>query len=240
MRTKLAIVIVWAAALPAATSAQQQVAVVGDLPYQPVTTYKVLRNGQEIGHHTLHFEHRGGQRIVKVDIDVDVKLFGLTAYRFSHQGREIWDGDQLQSLETKSDNNGRRYAVRAHHTAAGLVVEREQPADTNNAIAMFQGFGPPEIHREMLPAGILPTSLWNLRQVGQSALLNTHHGKVSSTTIVPTGREWVQIASGPVEATRYTYTGDIKMDQWFDDRGRWVRSAFKAFDRSLIEYILQE
>jgi hypothetical protein len=30
------------------------------------------------------------------------------------------------------------------------------------------------------------------------------------------------------------------MDQWFDDRGRWVKAAFKAFDGSEIEYILQE
>ena len=30
------------------------------------------------------------------------------------------------------------------------------------------------------------------------------------------------------------------MDQWFDDRGRWVKASFKAFDGSEIEYILQE
>jgi hypothetical protein len=30
------------------------------------------------------------------------------------------------------------------------------------------------------------------------------------------------------------------MDQWFDERGRWVKGTFTAFDGSTIEYILQE
>ena len=54
-------------------------------------------------------------------------------------------------------------------------------------------------------------------------------------------REAVTTASGAtVQATRYRYTGELRMDQWFDDRGRWVKAAFPAFDGSMIEYILQE
>ena len=30
------------------------------------------------------------------------------------------------------------------------------------------------------------------------------------------------------------------MEQWFDDKGRWVKGVFAAFDGSMIEYILQE
>jgi hypothetical protein len=240
MHAKLATTLVLAATLPAAASAQEQALAAPDFPYGPTTTYLVLRNGQPIGHHVLRFERSGAQRIVHAEVDLDVKLLGITAYRYTHQGREVWRGDQLQSLETRSDNNGRKYAVRVERTAAGLVVERERPADTSEATAIFQGFGPPQIEREMLPASTLPTSLWNVRQVRQSNLLNTHYGKVSKTTVTPTGRERVATASGSVEATRYTYTGDIRMDQWFDDRGRWVRAAFKVFDGSRIEYILQE
>lgn len=240
MHAKLATTLVLAATLPAAASAQEQALAAPDFPYSPITTYKVLRNGQEIGHHVLRFERNGAQRVVHVDIDYNVKLLGITAYRYSHHGREVWQGGQLQSLETRSDNNGRKYAVRAERTPTGLMVEREQPAETSEAAAVFQGFGPPRIEREMLPASTLPTSLWDIRQVRQSNLLNTHYGKIYKTTVLPTARERVPTANGSVEATRYTYTGDIKMDQWFDDRGHWVRAAFKAFDGSLIEYILQE
>jgi hypothetical protein len=99
----------------------------------------------------------------------------------------------------------------------------------------------PEIGHELLPPSTLPTSNWNMGQVGQSVLLNTQYGTQSHATITPMGREPVKTASGgTVEATRYHYTGDLRMDQWFDDRGRWVKAAFPAFDGSTIEYILQE
>lgn len=240
MRTTLAAAVILTATLPATVAAQQQAYAAADFPYKPVTTYKVLRNGQEIGSHVLRFERSGGQHVVHIDIDYNVKLLGITAYRYQHRGREVWRGEQLQSLETRSDNNGRKYAVRAERTADGLMIERERPAETSEAAAMFQGLGPPQIEREMLPAGTLPTSLWNVRQVRQSNLLNTHYGKICRMYVVPTARERVPTAGGSVEATRYTYTGDIRMDQWFDDRGHWVRAAFKAFDGSVIEYILQE
>jgi hypothetical protein len=55
------------------------------------------------------------------------------------------------------------------------------------------------------------------------------------------GREPVKTATGAtIEATRYHYTGDIRMDQWFDDRGRWVKGMFAAPDGSTIDYVLQE
>jgi hypothetical protein len=72
-------------------------------------------------------------------------------------------------------------------------------------------------------------------------LLNTQYGTPSHTKITPMGRETIKTVSGAtVQATRYRYTGDLRMDQWFDDRGRWVRASFPAFDGSTIEYILQE
>lgn len=211
-----------------------------DFPYGPVTTFTVLRNGQEIGRHTLRFESKDGLRTVTIAIDYDVKLLGVSAYRYSHRSREVWKGDLLQSLSARSEENGRKFAVNAQHKGDGLHVEREVPAATNPADSAFQGFGPASVSVETVPAGIMPTSNWNLRQTTQSTLLNTHYGTLYNTRIVPAGRDRVRTSSGTIEANRFTYSGDIRMDQWFDDRGRWVHAAFTAFDGSRIEYILQE
>ena len=72
-------------------------------------------------------------------------------------------------------------------------------------------------------------------------MLNTQNGDLAKVQVTPRGRETVKTASGAtMQATRYSYSGDVQMDQWFDDRGRWVRTTFKASDGSTIEYILQE
>mgnify|MGYP003704351641 CR=1 FL=1 len=79
-----------------------------------------------------------------------------------------------------------------------------------------------------------------IEQVRQSMLLNTQKGTEAKVNISQGPRENVKTLSGFVPATRYSYTGDVAMDQWFDDRGRWVKTSFQASDGSTIEYVLQE
>jgi hypothetical protein len=215
-------------------------ALAADVPYAPQTTYGVYRGGTQIGRHTITFQQKGPAKVVTFDCEIDVKTLGVTSYRYVYRGREEWDGEQLQALQASTDDNGQRFTVSAERRGSNLVVERTAPAKVATAALMDQGYRGPDVGREALPADIMPTSQWNVRQVQQSRLLNTQYGTVSRVQVSPAGRETVQIGKSSVTATRYRYTGDLRMDQWFDDRGRWVKGAFTAFDGSTIEYILQE
>ena len=217
------------------------VSAANDFPYGQTLAFNVFRNGQEIGRHTLTFESDGPNRVVTVAINFGVKAMGITAYRYTHADREVWNGDTLQALDSQTDDNGKKYKVHVQRGAKGLTVERQAPADAINASTADQGLQPPSIEHEVLPADILPTSHWNIAQVKRSVLLNTQYGTLARVQVTPMGREPVKTATGAtIEATRYHYTGDIRMDQWFDDRGRWVKGMFAAPDGSTIDYVLQE
>jgi hypothetical protein len=209
-----------------------------DNPYPPVVTFAVYRNGENVGRHVLTFEQKGASQVVTIDADLAVRAMGVVAYRYVHHANEVWTGDQLQSMQATTDDNGRRYTVSAQRVGANLKVEHTTSGPV--ATAAYDGFQAPDISRESLPAGMMPTSQWNFRQVKQSALLNTQYGVPSRVTVAPGARETVRTSKGNVEATRYSYSGDLRMEQWFDDRGRWVKGIFVAFDGSTIEYILQE
>ncbi len=205
-------------------------------PYGESLVFSAFRNGQPIGTHALAFKREGGQLIVSTSIDFAVKLLGITAYRYSHRSREIWNGDDLQSITTLTKDDGKHYAVRARQEANGLVVERETPG----AAVGDQGNQRVAPIRETLPSGILPSTHWNMNQLKQSRLLNSQKGTEERIAVARVGRETVKTVAGAVDATRYSYSGDIRMDQWFDDRGRWVKSLFVVPDGSTIEYLLQE
>jgi hypothetical protein len=192
-----------------------------DLPYGPTLSFAVYRNGEQIGRHEVTFQHNGQDLAVSTSVDFTVKMLGFTAYRYTHRAHEVWNGDAFQSVATQTDDNGTKYAVRAQRTADGIDVQRPSG-------------------REVMPLGVLPTSHWNIRQVSQSSLLNTQNGKQAHVQITPLGREQVKTATGWINASHYRYSGDVTTDQWFDDRGRWVKTTFKASDGSTIEYILQE
>jgi hypothetical protein len=213
-----------------------------EFPYGRNQTFDVYRNGQPIGQHTLTFHQDGANRTVTVGVDFAVKALGVVAYRYQHNSKELWINNALQALEARTDDNGHKYSVSVKRGSDGLTVERQAPAATMTAAATIdQGLQPSTIAREVLPANLMPTTHWNVAQVGQSTLLNTQYGTKSKTQVTTLGREAVKLASGAVvQATRYHYTGDIRMDQWFDDRGRWVKAAFPAMDGSTIDYVLRE
>ena len=208
--------------------------------YPPVATYAVTRNGQTVGRHTLAFQQQGPLRIVTIDSQASVRVLGITAYRYTHQGREVWNGEQLQSLQATTDDNGRRSTVRAEHRGGKLAVERAVPGAVTKVSAGTQGVEQLDANRASMPADILPTSQWKMRQVKQSKLLNTQDGTLIQVQVTAVGRENVRTGASTVAATRFAYNGGLRMDQWFDDRGRWVKGAFTAFDGSTIEYTLQE
>ena len=192
-----------------------------DLPYGSKQSFAVFRNGERIGTHTLSFQNSGPNVTVATNIDFAVKLMGFTAYRYSHRAQEMWSGDTFQYVATQTDDNGKRFTVKAQRTPAGIDVERTGG-------------------RETLPPTVLPSSHWNIKQVQQKVLLNTQDGSEAKVQISEVGREKIKTMSGWLDATRFRYTGDVVKDQWFDDRGRWVKTIFKASDGSTIEYILEE
>lgn len=215
-------------------------AIAADAPYPSRISYSISRGGQQVGQHTVTFERKGPIMIVTAACAVEVRAMGVAAYRYNFRSREEWHGDQLQSLRATTDDNGKRFTVAAERREESLVVERTAPAPAPTAALADQGYQGPDVSRQVLPGSLLPTSGWNMGQVKQTTLLNTESGKVAHVQVTPAGRETVQMPSGSVAATRYRYTGDLQMDQWFDDTGRWVKGTFTAFDGSTIEYILQQ
>jgi hypothetical protein len=209
-----------------------------EAPYPPVVTFAVVRNGENIGKHVITFQQKGDSRIVTVNADITVKAMGVAAYHYVHRSNEVWVGDQLQSLQATTEDNGRKFSVSAQRAGANLKVEHTSTGPV--ASAAYDGFQAPDVSRETLPASTMPTSLWNFRYAKQSTLLNTQYGIPSRVTIVQGPKELVKTAKGSVEATRYTYSGDLHMELWYDARDRWVRGTFAAIDGSKVEYILQE
>ncbi len=207
----LALVIVGAATASAAQ----------ELPYGSTQSFAVFRNGDQIGRHTLTFQHNGPTVSVATNIDFAVKLLGITAYRYSHRAQEMWRGDTFQYVATQTDDNGKKFSVKAQRTPTGIAVERGGS-------------------QQMLPPDVLPSTHWNIRQVRQQVLLNTQDGTESKVQVSEVGREKIKTLNGWLDATRFRYTGDVTKDQWFDDRGRWVKTTFKASDGSTIEYVLEE
>ncbi len=211
-----------------------------EAPYPQTVTFIASRSGQAIGTHILTFSGNGSQRTVATAIDLSVKIIGITAYRYSHRSQETWSGGQLQSLTSQTDDNGKRFALRIARAGDQLAIERGKTAPLVQSAVMDQGISKDQAIKETAPSSLMPTSHWNLRQTMQSVVINSQTGVQANISVANLGRESIQTTSRTIEATHYRYSGDMRLDQWFDDKGRWVKAIFVAPDSSTIEYTLQE
>jgi hypothetical protein len=164
---------------------------------------------------------------------------GVTAYRYMHRAQEVWNGETFQGLTAQTDDDGKRYAIQIRRDRAALTVERNARPGVQSPATLDRGLQHDGAVRTTLPPQLLPSTHWNVRQIRQSALVNTQTGTEARIQVSVLGRETIRTASASIEATHYRYTGDLVMDQWFDDTGRWVKTSFIASDGSTIEYVLQ-
>ena len=223
-----------------ATFATAGAAWANTLPYGPSLVFTAHRNGQRIGTHSLSFREEAGRQTVTTSIDFAVRMVGIAVYRYRHRCQEVWSGGQFLAVATETDDNGEKYAVQAQSDASTLVVRRREPRSFFKTSTGDEALEQQRWIREVHPAGILPSTHWNIEQTRQQALLNTQTGKITRLSVRELGRETVTTARRSPPATHFAYSGEIEMNQWFDDRAQWVKSTFKAtIDGSTIEYILQ-
>ena len=94
----------------------------------------------------------------------------MPVYRYVHRNTEVWQGDRLVSLDTRTDDNGDSFTVSARRTAEGIEVEGAEG-------------------RVLAPADILPTSYWRGDTINQTRLLDTQRGVIRQVAFSRAGRE---------------------------------------------------
>lgn len=180
--------------------------------------YTILRGGKEVGVHEVRREVVGGETRVRSDSRIDVRLLGIDLYRFRYSAEEVWDRSGLVRLEVRVDDDGKPFRLDGKRSG-------ERFAWSSSA-----GTG-----EQALP--LYPTNHWNSEVLGQDRVLNTLTGGLNRVDIERSGRESLALPGGEVRAQRYRYLGDLELDAWYDDRGRWLGMRFKGRDGSEIRYL---
>ncbi len=181
--------------------------------------FDVYRNGKPFGSHVVRFDRADQQLTVKTDIELKVKFGPITAFHYVHDASETWVDGALQSVDARTRSEGRWKDVSARAEAAGLQTK---------------GPGFTGLH----PAGLIPSTHWNVAEMRQSEMLSTETGAILPMQVEDLGLERVRVGEGSVEARHYRVTSDLVASFWYDEQGRWVKCAFKARG-SDVEYVLR-
>jgi len=179
--------------------------------------FAIMRNGDQIGTHTVEI-NRGPKEIsVNMSTDLAVKVMFITAYHLQYTTSEKWVGGKLVALNAESDDNGTKHKVSVTLKPNGLEVAADGKTST-------------------VDKNIIPATLWNHEVVKRSQVLDPKDGEVVPITVTDQGAEDLTIDGKTVKARHYVLKGKFPQDVWYDEKGRLVQSSLVAPDGSVILY----
>jgi hypothetical protein len=200
-------------ALTAALSTQ--VATAADQSWE----FEVSLDDRKIGYHTFVLSEDGDRRVLETEAAFDVKLLFVTAFRYRHSNVEVWDDGCLESINARTDSNGKTFEVRGERKAQRLTVTRSNGDDE-------------------LEECVRTFAYWNPAVLGAERLLNSQTGEYESVTVVADGDDTVDFGGVAVPAKRFTLStksGDIKL--WYSDDMRcWLALEAPAKGGRTIRY----
>ena len=129
--------------------------------------FAALRNGQKIGEQRMSFQPQGDALVVRTSVEMAVKIGPVTLFRYRHQAAERWSGGRFESLETRTNANGKLLTLWAQRAA--------------DAVEIAPGGGA----AVRAPAAALPFTHWN-RNIATAPLFNPQDGKLLRETVVAT------------------------------------------------------
>ena len=168
----------------------------------------------------MTFRSDGDRLTVETRVDIAVKVLFITAFRYKHEAKEVWQSDRLVSVKSTTDDNGTLLQVSGTAVADGFRIVGED--------------GP------FLAGAHLLTSnaLWDSRIVRENRLIDVQHGGEIGLVTKQLGDEEVDTPDGRVRASRHHMITPYYAGSVFHDRdGRWVKGLLELKGERL-EYAL--
>lgn len=169
--------------------------------------FRVFLDDKEIGTHRFDLLDRGGGvRELVSQARMAVKILFVTAYTYDHHDVEHWNGDCLNRLTSKTDDNGDKYQVDVQRKGASTVVQTRGGAKT-------------------LGECVLTFAYWNPAMLKQTRLLNSQDGEHVEVKITDAGSDSIVVRGVPTEARRYELRSTNKklsIDLWYSPTDEWL------------------
>jgi len=169
--------------------------------------FRVFLDDKEIGTHRFDLLDRGGgERQLVSQARMTVKILFVTAYTYDHHDVEHWNGDCLNKLTSKTDDNGDKHQVEVQRKGAATVVQTLSGSQT-------------------LGDCVLTFAYWNPAMLKQTRLLNSQDGEHVEVKITDAGADSIVVRGQQTQARRYELRSKnqkLSIDLWYSPGDEWL------------------
>jgi hypothetical protein len=200
------------------TSTQSASADVG-FPFSPPRgrfIYAITRDGDPIGTQKLDFVADGSNTLTVItDVEIDVRMLGLSFYQFTQHIEERWENGTLQAITSKTVDDGEERQVDLARKGDRLTGKYNDK-------------------KRDVPGNLIPSTLWHPDAVKQKTVLDTVRARQHQVQVADKGEVSLVLPIGQLEARHYAFTGELNRDVWYGTDGVILQAEMKAKDGSII------
>ena len=182
--------------------------------------FQVYLDDKEIGYHDFTLQEFDNQRRLQSEANFEYRLMFVKLYGYQHENTELWSGDCLTGIESKTDANGKPYQV-----SGSLQGERFVVSGTAGEAE--------------LPSCSMSFAYWNPVFLQQERLINVQNGEVLDIEV--SEPELVQLEVRGVTQPAYRYqlgAGELKIELWYSENKEWLALETEARGGRRLRYKL--
>ncbi len=182
--------------------------------------FAVHLDGSPIGYHRFELlpDETGLQVVSEASFDVRFLFFNAFSYR--HTNRESWNGRCLERIESRTQQNDRRFTVQGERVRDRFVLETDGRA-------------------EALDSCVMTFAYWNPAFLEQPRLLNPQSGEYLAVDVEALGKQEVVVRGETVVASAYRVTArKTELTVWYSDDNEWLGLESVARGGRIIRYEL--
>lgn len=181
-------------------------------------TFKISRNGSEIGSHALTFTQSGDALTVTVEVAMAVSFGPIRFFHYNHHTVEQWTGGTFVGLDSKTDHDGEPGFCTVRRDGDKLTVEGSKGA------------------KYTAPGTTLAATHWNKSELA-GPMINPENGALLHPLITDLGMGQVALASGAqISAHHFGWRDEHSLDLWYDAQNEWAGLKAIVKDGSELVY----
>lgn len=175
------------------------------IPAGYTKSFHIKYKGRRVGFHHIEFFPDNENLVVKIHLEIIVRLGFIKLVDFRHDSVEYWENGQLAAMVTETKEQGKRRYAKLVMGEDGIVIEGSR----------FTG---------IIDIPVKPASFWNPETLAEKQLINHQNGEVIDVETVFLGRRELDVLGKTVNVLKYSFA---KGDAYFTGDGEWVGGAFR-------------
>ncbi|MEM7360549.1 MAG: DUF6134 family protein [Pseudomonadota bacterium] len=185
--------------------------------------FDVYLNNKRIGQHTVTIDTVDNQKRVSVAANFAVKYLAIPFYRYEHTSDETWSGGCIQSVSTRTNDNGTKLSIDSEPNPPSLKVITKTGSQS-------------------LPGCVRTFAYWNPNLLDNSFLLNTQTGDYEQTILNKASESPLVFKGKQYGDQQYRLNVEDKpdIDLWYSNDEDWLALQTSVSKGNTLTYVKRQ